>query len=177
MVSHDTKKVHSLWFKGFHDVLEKNIDQPGTNKEDSTHELLQDYYGPSRLLITVDLCVDVPLCVCACVSFPQWRREEQRKSAAFLHQLCLTVLCAQWCVLGLGCTGYGCCYSCHPRRLEKGEMDTTTWSILVLVERRVNIAIYLQGSHALQSKHIIESDTYVISSDVISLKLKRDRSE
>ena len=43
MVSHDTKKVHSLWFKGFHDVLEKNIDQPGTNKEDSTHELLQDY--------------------------------------------------------------------------------------------------------------------------------------
>ena len=46
MVSHDAKKVHSLWFKGFHDVLEKNIDQPGTNKEDSTHELLQDYYGP-----------------------------------------------------------------------------------------------------------------------------------
>ena len=39
-------------------------------------------------------------------------------------------------------------------------MDTTTWSILVLVERRVNIAIYLQGSHALQSKQIIESDTY-----------------
>jgi hypothetical protein len=63
-------------------------------------------------------------------------------------------------VLGLGCTGYGCCYSCHPRRLEKGEMDTTTWSILVLVERRVNIAIYLQGSHALQSKQIIEFDTY-----------------
>ena len=171
MVSHDTKKVHSLWFKGFHDVLEKNIDQPGTNKEDSTHELLQDYYGP-RLLITVDLCVDVPLCVCACVSFPQWRREEQRKSAAFLHQLCLTVLCAQWCVLGLGCTGYGCCYSCHPRRLEKGEMDTTTWSILVLEERRVNIAIYLQGSHALQSQQIIESDTYVISSHV-----KRDWTE
>ena len=69
-VSHDTKKVHSLWFKEYHDVLEKNIDQPGTNKEDSTHELLQDCYGP-RLLITVDLCVDVPLCVCACVSFPQ----------------------------------------------------------------------------------------------------------
>ena len=39
-------------------------------------------------------------------------------------------------------------------------MDTTTWSILVLVERRVNIAIYLQGSHALQSKQIIESDIY-----------------
>ena len=39
-------------------------------------------------------------------------------------------------------------------------MDTTTWSILVLVERRVNIAIYLQGSHALQSRQIIESDTY-----------------
>ena len=37
-------------------------------------------------------------------------------------------------------------------------MDTTTWSILVLVERRVNIAIYLQGSHALQSMQIIESD-------------------
>ena len=58
----------------------KNIDQPGTNKEDSTHELLQDYYGP-RLLITVDLCGCPFVCVCMRLfSTMKTRRAEKERS-------------------------------------------------------------------------------------------------